>query len=142
MAKAPMTADAPPMADEEDDASAAAPAASDDAAAAGDDADAGDDHQVLLTVCKEADGTYSLIQGDEEEADDAGAGGAEGASPAEDADASENKQNFDSIGALLKGVLDILKADASSEGGEGSADDQFQAGFDESKPAAPAAQKY
>jgi hypothetical protein len=131
MKPTPNAAPSAPMPDDADPAGAA-----DDAgAAAGDDADtdAPGDEDVLLTVCKEADGTYSLIKGDEEDAD-----GADAAGSATDA----NKQTFDSVGALLKAILDILNEDKASGG---DADDQFQAGFDDSaspKPASPMAQKY
>lgn len=117
----------------------------DDDEDAGAPADTGDDtpgdEDVLLTVCKEADGTYSLIKGDEEDADGADAAGSADAG----AGADSNKQTFDSIGALLKGILDLLKEDASSAGADGSADSQFQSGFDDSapaKPASPMVQKY
>jgi hypothetical protein len=99
-----------------------------------DDTDAGDE-DVLLTVCKEADGTYSLVKGDEQDADGADTAGS--AAPAD-------KQTFDSKGSLLKAILDILNEDEESAGGEGSSGDQFQAGFDENAPPKPAslAQKF
>jgi hypothetical protein len=40
----------------------------------------------------------------------------------------------DSVGTALKAALDILKADASSEGAPGSADDQFNAGSSSPAP--------
>jgi hypothetical protein len=46
-------------------------------------------------------------------------------------------QPADSIGAALKAAMDILKADASSQGAPGSADDQFSAGFGASKAPTP-----
>lgn len=135
MAMSP-TASAAPMPDD------AAPA--DDAAAPAVDtgADEPGDENVLLTVCKEADGTYSLIKGDEQDAD-----GADTAGSADVAGSPEqsNKQTFDSVGSLLKGILDLLNEDKSSAGGPGDADDQFNAGFDENapaKPASPIPQKY
>lgn len=94
---------------------------------------------VLLTVCKEADGTYSLIKGDEDEAGEAGEGDDAGAA------AESNKQTFDSVGSLLKGILDVLNEDKQSAGAPGDADDQFQSGFDENappKPASPIPQKF
>jgi hypothetical protein len=99
MAKLPTDSAAPAMTD--DDAARpsddmGAPAAGDDAAA-DPDADTG---EVLLTVCKEADGTYSLIKGDEDEPGEESAGGE-----------NANEQTFDSKGALLKGILDMLNED-------------------------------
>lgn len=129
------TASAAPMPDD------AAPA--DDAAAPVDaGTDEPGDENVLLTVCKEADGTYSLIKGDEQDAD-----GMDAAGSADVAGSPEqsNKQTFDSVGSLLKGILDLLNEDKASAGAPGDADDQFNAGFDENapaKPASPMAQKY
>lgn len=121
-----------------DDPNDVAPPADD----AGTDADAGGDdpgeEDVLLTVCKEPDGTYSLIKGDEQDADGADAAGSA-------TEEGSGKQTFDSPGALLKAILDILKEDMESGGGDGSSGDQFQAGFDENappKPAMPVPQKY
>ena len=58
----------------------------------------------------------------------------------------DSGQTFDSIGALLKGILDVLQEDASSEGAPGSAEDQFQSGFSDDSAPTPAgsgsAQKY
>lgn len=131
------------VADDSDDAldapDAAVPAADDVAAPEDDEAT---DQQVLLTVCKEADGSYSLIEGDEEEAGAA----AEGAM-----DEEGTAKKFDNKGALLKAILDILNEDEAAAGGEaGSSEDQFQSGFGgpaapgaaEAAPAAPLPQKY
>lgn len=137
MAKTP-TPSAAPMSDDaadpdDQDTDAGAPDQGDDS-----DDDAGSE-DVLLTVCKEADGTYSLIKGDEEDAD-----GEDTAGSADQAGSPEasNKQTFDSKGALLKGILDILNEDESSTGAGG--EDQFQAGFSGGSggTAAPPAQKY
>lgn len=91
-------------------------------------------HTVLLTVCKEADGTYRLIQGDED--DEYVGGEAEdesvGAEPVE----GEVGKVFDSPGALLKAILDVLNEDQSAEGAEGTGDEQFEAGFTGGEPAA------
>lgn len=128
----------PPVAPAADDA---APAPPDDTAAAADDTAAPegeeDTSDVLLTVCKEADGTYSLIKGDEEDADGADmAGSADVDGTPEQA----GKQMFDSKGALLKAILDILNEDESSGGADGSSEDQFQSGFGAgAAPPAPAA---
>lgn len=130
MAMSPTDAAAPPAPMPEDAGAA-------DPGAAGDDGteEAGDE-DVLLTVCKEPDGTYSLIKGDEQDADGADAAGSA-------TEEGTGKQTFDSVGSLLKAILDVLKADQESGGGEGG--DQFQAGFDENappKPSSPMAQKY
>lgn len=151
MAKAPMPPAPPPSA-------AAAPAGgmmgADPSAAAGtdptagaSDSDGGSD--VVVTICSNGDGTYTVYAGDEPDpnsgdmsGDDAdamgGAGDATAAPPAQG-------QPADSIGAALKAALDILQSDASSQGAPGSADDQFNAGFSASKsptPASGSAQKY
>lgn len=119
-----------------DDAGAAAPL--DDAAGAGAPMDEGDDagHEVLLTVCREGDGTYRLIQGDEEEAAPGGEADDQGMGAT---DEGEGKI-YDSKGALLKAILDILNEDEGSAGADGSSEDQFQAGFsgDTAAPPAPA----
>lgn len=115
----------PPMSD------AAAPA--DDFGAVAEGAEEPGSEDVLLTVCKEPDGSYSLIKGDEQDAD-----GADTAGSATESD----KQTFDNIGALLKAIMDLLQADERADGAEGG--DQFQAGFDENtaKPASPIPQKF
>ncbi len=137
MAKTPTDAPAAPMPADDD-----APAGDEDAAAAaGGDDDEDEGEEVLMTICKEADGTYCLYKGDEPEEGEEGEEGAEGEGAVA---GGENKQTFDSVGALLKGVLDVLNEDKESAGAPGSADDQFSAGFDESTPKAPApmAQKF
>lgn len=83
------------------------------------------DHTVLFTVCKEPDGTYRLIQGDEDDAD-AGGDATDDAVGTEDEDTGKV---YDSPGALLKAILDILNEDGAAAGEEGSSEDQFQAGF-------------
>lgn len=123
MAMPPAVAETPaPMADDTDAPPAVDASASDDPGSE----DAGDEN-VLLTVCKEADGTYSLIKGDEEDADGTdAAGSSDTAGTPEEA----GKQTFDSKGALLKAILDILNEDeASASGDTGSSEDQFQDGF-------------
>ena len=107
---------------------------------------------VLLTVMDNGDGTYKLIEGDEPDEDegDETAAGATGSAAGEDQGAGEGEEagkDYDSPGALLKGILDILQEHESSAGGEGSSDDQFAAGYaggssaSPSKPT-PLAQKY
>lgn len=85
------------------------------------------DHEVILTVCREADGSYRLIQGDEEDADATGEAedDAVGAIPADEGAG----KTYDSVGALMKAILDVLNEGESSEGEEGSSEDQFQMGF-------------
>lgn len=139
MAMKPADAAAAPMGADEEDPAAGADAGADTGA---DDAEEPGDEDVLLTVVKEKDGTYSLIKGDEEDADGADAAGS---ADMPGADAS-NKQSFDAPGPLLKAILDILAEDQSSAGADGSSEDQFQSGFKadspEAPPAAPMAQKY
>lgn len=97
---------------------------------------------VLVTICGNGDGSYTVYAGDEPDAssgdmsdDDAdamgGAGDAAATPPAQGQPAT-------SIGAALKAALDILQSDASSQGAPGSADDQFSAGFSASKSPTPA----
>ena len=158
MAKPPIPAAAPAPSDDDTDASGAAPGTD----AGGGDDDSGDDSgaTVLLTVMDNHDGTYTLIEGDEDHGDDdedmePGEGDGEGGDDESDsdtgADASDGGdegepqgQTFDNPGALLKGILDILKK--SEDEGGGSADDNFQAGFaggaDASPPKPALAQKY
>lgn len=118
-----------------------------------DDAGASDtDDNVLVTICKNDDGSYTVYAGDEPEGgdegdmseDDANAMGAAGAAPAPTTPQPQG-QPADSVGAALKIALDILNSDKSSEGAPGNADDQFNAGFSADKSPTPAsgmAQKY
>lgn len=124
---APMPADDP----------ASAPA---DGSAPADDSGAGP--TVLCTVLDNGDGTYTLVQGDES---DTGAGASAppdaGAMPAPGGDmgappAGPQGQSFDSVGALLKGILDLVKA-AQDSGPDGSAESNFSAGFDGGSAASP-----
>lgn len=98
---------------------APAPAAADEAAMTPDAAPA-----VICTILKNPDGTYALVAGDEPEP------GAEGGGT------EAPGQSYDSIGQLLKGVLDIVQTDA--DGGETGAD-QMRAGYAAGGGAAPAA---
>lgn len=130
----------------------------------GADADAGNGERVLLTICKKPDGTYTIYQGDEPDADDGGGGadmseddadamGAAGGAPAPGAGGMGGDMGgdmgggggtpADSKGAVLKVVLDALNADESS--GASNADDQLQAGFSANQSPTPASgpgQKY
>lgn len=140
------------------------PADDDDAtgAAAGDDTggdeddDQDDGSTVLLTVMVNKDGTYELIAGDEDEdegADESGddaepgedeGGEAGGGGEGEEGGGQPEGQTFDSVGALLKGILDLVKNHEDMAGGEGSADSNFNAGFEGGAAASPPkmAQKY
>lgn len=141
MAKAPASMAAAAPSDDDDSMMDTTGA---DQAGDGTTGDGGGDQSedVLLTVLKNDDGTYTLIEGDE---DDGGAGdmGSDGSESDE-----SNGQQFDSKGSLLKAILDILNEDKSSSGAEGSSDDQFNAGYNENAPTPPAsggatmAQKY
>jgi hypothetical protein len=129
----------------------------------GDDSDSGGD--VVCTITKNGDGSYTVYPGDEPDSggggdmsdDDAdamgaasappgGGGGAGGGMSAPQGDqASAGGTPADSIGAALKAALDILNADKSSEGAPGNADDQLAAGFSANQSPTPASgrkQKY
>lgn len=124
----------------------------------GSDADAGSGTDVVVTICKNPDGSYTVYAGDEPDAgagdmseDDADAMGGAGDMPAPGGGAAGGAppaaqgQPADSIGAALKAALDIMNADKSSEGAPGNADDQLNAGFSASQSPTPAtgpAQKY
>ena len=107
------------------------------------DDDTGSDSDVLVTITKTGDGSYMVYAGDEPGGgqdmsdEDADAMGPAGGAPAP-ASPSSQGQPADSIGAALKIALDILNEDKSSEGGEGSSEDQFQGGFNASKAPTPA----
>ena len=91
-----------PMDDMEDAAAPAAPAAPAEPAPV--------ETTVLLTVNKNADGTFQLITGDEPEP------GAEDAEPA--------GEQFDAPGPLLKAILDIIRGAGASTG-----EAEFNEGF-------------
>jgi hypothetical protein len=127
MAKAPAAA---PADDDEDDTGAT------DAGAEGEDAgeDTGHDEDVICTICKTADGTYTVHEGDEPEGgEDEGEGGEPSG---EQPDGADEGEQYDSIGAVLKAVMDILQKDA--EGGEGGAMQNFTAGYEGGAAASPA----
>lgn len=128
-------------------------AGGDPLAGAGDPAGGGDGGgDVLVTICKNDDGSYTVYSGDEPDAsaDDADAMGAPGGAPPPPggggAGGGAAGQPADSIGAALKAALDIMTADKSSEGAPGDADDQLAAGFSADQSPTPAtggpAQKY
>jgi hypothetical protein len=130
--------------------------------------DAGDDSgdNVIVTICKNDDGSYTVYAGDEPDSgggadmsdDDTDAMGPAGDAPAPGGGAggaggsgmgggmgAPQGQPADSIGAALKIALDLLNADKSSEGAPGNADDQLAAGFSASQSPTPAtgpSQKY
>lgn len=130
---------------------------------AGDDTDSGGGDDVVVTICSDGQGGYLVYAGDEpsdsdsdvsdDDADAMDAGGGAGAGPGGGAAMggpgggvpAPQGQPADSIGAALKIVMTILQGDQSSQGGGGSPDDQFSAGFSASKsptPATGAPQKY
>jgi hypothetical protein len=122
-----------------------------DPGAGSDAGDTGGGDEVVVTITKTADGSYMVYAGDEPDdgggadlsSDDADAMGAAGGAPAGGAAGGAaggggamggdmggaSGQPADSIGAALKLAMDILKDDESSAGADGSADDQFNAGF-------------
>lgn len=119
---------------------------------------------VLLTVMDNHDGTYTLIHGDEpedheEDEEEEGAEGeeeegAEGEAPeGEEGEANEpeegeeegegeegseeeepDQEHFDSPGALMKGILDILN---EAEADNGAGEHAFEEGFNETKEPTP-----
>jgi hypothetical protein len=117
---------------------------------------------VVLTVCREADGTYMVYPGDEP--DDAGGGGssdmseddadalgpagaapsggggmaAAGGGPAAGGGSMMGGKPADSKGAALKIALDIMVADEAGSGPGGDADAQFAAGYGSDKAPTPA----
>jgi hypothetical protein len=122
---------------------------------AGGEADSGSD--VVVTICKQDDGSYMVYAGDEPDADDSddvseddaeamsGAAASGGGGSGGGAGGDAQGQPADSIGAALKIAMDILQSDKSSEGAAGNADDQFAAGFGADKSPTPASgpsQKY
>jgi hypothetical protein len=134
---------------------------------AGDPSAGGDDSSnVIVSICSNGDGSYTVYAGsppdsdsDDSSDDDTDAMGPAGGAPAAGAGGgaggagamgggmggASQGQPADSIGAALKIALDLLNADKSSEGAPGNADDQLASGFSASKSPTPAtgpAQKY
>lgn len=106
--------------------------------------DTGEADNVLVTICGTPGGPYTIFAGDEPEEDEGDQSEEDVAAmgPAGDQPAPAGKP-ADSDGAALKIVMDILREAASGAGGESSAQDQFQSGFNGSGGAAPApVQKY
>jgi hypothetical protein len=161
MAQAPMPMSAPPAGGDAGGMVGADPSAGADA---GGDMDSGGD-DVVVTICANGDGSYTVYPGDEPDAgggdmgggsdmgeDDTDAMGAAGDAAAPPGGGGggaggEQGQHADSVGAALKIALDIMNSDQSSAGAPGSADDQLASGFSADKsptPASgpPAKQKY
>jgi hypothetical protein len=132
-------------------AAAAAPPADDNSAGSTDQTDTadqdtgddegGDDGEVIATIMLLPDGKYRLIQGDED--DDEGREGGEGEEPAagegegEGGEEEPNHEDFDSVGELMRGVLEIVRdAEEKTEGK--SAQDQLDDGFGGDEGSAPA----
>lgn len=100
---------------------------------------------VLVTICGNDDGTYTVYSGDEPEE------GGEGVSE-DDADAmgdagdqaAPEGQQAASVGEALKMAMDILNEAKGAEGAPegGDAEDQFSAGFGAPAGGAPMQQKY
>lgn len=82
-------------------------------------ADEGTEPEVIATICKNADGTYTLYAGDEPEGMEADAG-MPGAAGGEEL-APEGK-SFDTPQALMRGVMELLNPAAGAE-------DSFGKGF-------------
>lgn len=104
----------------------------DPTAPTGDSADDGSQDSgstTVVTICKEADGSYMVYAGDapedgEGDEGDAGGGGDMGAPQGTPAD---------SVGAALKAAMDVLKQDEN-----GGAQSEFDAGFTGGSAASPA----
>lgn len=96
---------------------------------------------VLCTILLNADSTFQLIKGDEEdggEEDGMSGEAAEGMPPAAGGVAARPAgESFDSPGPLLKAVLDMLKEAEDRNGG--SAQENFDAGFNANTEAKPKA---
>lgn len=136
MAKMPL-----PAAPADDEDISMAPGADDSSTSeddTGDDSSEGEDPapapepDVVATILRNADGTYQVIAGDEPEGD-----ATEGEGSDEEGAAAPVGQSYDSIGAVLKGVLDTLKTHEANMSGEGSDDENFDAGFAGGSSASP-----
>lgn len=82
--------------------------------------------EVVVTVLRTTDGAYMVVEGDEPEPGAEETMGA-GAEPVPVAPAG---QVFDSVGAALKAVMDILEADSRTPGEE-TGEAAFEAGYAE-----------
>lgn len=90
---------------------------------------------VICTVLMNPDGTLQLVQGDENEAIHEGEEMAEGEMAPEGGDMTQQGESFDSVGPLLKAVLDMVQT--AMDGGESGAD-QMRAGYAGDEAAPPA----
>lgn len=103
--------------------------------------DGASDPKVLLTVLDNGDGTFQLVEGDEDDGDASGAGAAPG--DMSGGASAQQGTTYDSLGALLKGVMDCVKK--AQSGGDGTDEANFNDGFtggsnaSPAKPPAPAA---
>lgn len=129
---------------------------------AGGDTDAGSDTggQIIVSICLNSDGSFTLFQGDEpdEGGDDASAGAAPGAAggagaaadvgaaptppatagPTGEEDESEapEGEHFDDVPSLMKAVLEIVK-DAADQAGSGESSNMASGFADASGGGAP-----
>lgn len=100
--------------------------------------DEGDESQpeVIATILCYPDGSYGLVKGDEDE--DEGESGGEGS---EDEEPEKFPGGPAGEGRLLKAVLQTVRDYESEKSGEGTAEDNMQAGYGETPPE-PIQQKY
>ena len=77
----------------------------------------GGEPEVVATILKNSDGTYTLLQGDEPEPAGEEMAGAPGEPPA-----APQGQDFDTAPALIRGIIAMLDED-------GGAEDAFAGGF-------------
>lgn len=106
-----------------------------------------DGSEVIATILKNEDGTYTLIHGDEDEGEDEGEGaggeededeeGEEGEEGKGEEGEEPKRETFQTEGELLKGVLDCIRAESGHD--EGAADHEFEGGFSEEQEPMPAA---
>lgn len=96
---------------------------SDPAGAGSDDgmSDEGPQDSVVATIMYAADGTFKLVTGDEPE----------------DGSEADGGKTFNSIGELLKGVLDEVKTFQANIGGDGDDQQNFQQGYSDGSAASP-----
>jgi hypothetical protein len=119
-----------------------------------DDQESGPSGKVIATIVDAGDGTFILYAGDEPEGGDGDGGGEEGSEseegdegaeqqPPEDGDESEEgegedegaePEHFESVGPLLKRVLDLLN---EAEASNGSGEHAFKEGYEESHNPTP-----
>ena len=133
MATTPMPAAQPDVGDD------AGADAGGDAGETGADMDA--QPTVILTVLDMGDGTVQLVQGDEAEPGEAGGDAGMGAgAEGETGAGAPQGTSYDSVGKLLKAIMDIVQPVMEGASGENSEASNFKAGF--SGGAAAPTQKY